>query len=114
MENPATWGRAERIVNNVLDSYAVDQVRPEEHRTVIGLSVERQITDALRAEGLLLPATAGGKPLEDLRNDAIGVYGEAIFALFDSYEWDSATGPDLFGKTLADLWDDGAAAGKRG
>lgn len=113
MENPDTWTTAERIVSNVIDSFNDDQMKPAEHRRVSGLSLVRQITDALRAEGLLLPRTAGGKPLEAVRDDAIGVYGELLFGLFDGYEWDSASGPDLFGKTLADLWDDGAAYGTR-
>lgn len=50
MENPATWGRAEHIVQDVLrrreDSRASGEFR-------CGLSLARQITDALRAEGLL-------------------------------------------------------------
>lgn len=48
MENPATWGRAERVVSdawtNWYDAHA---------KGVVGLSLPRTITDALRAEGLL-------------------------------------------------------------
>lgn len=47
MENPATWGRAEKVVDQV--------IRDHRDRTdsVIGLSLTRRITDALRREGLL-------------------------------------------------------------
>lgn len=54
-ENPATWGRAERIVNRVIDEHF------DHHRKVIageaepiaGLSLIRKITDALREANLL-------------------------------------------------------------
>lgn len=48
MENPATWGKAEHVVHEALR--VADAVRMD---FVCGLSVERQITDALRAAGLL-------------------------------------------------------------
>lgn len=48
MENPATHGEAERIVVKVLDEHFANQ-----EKAIIGLSLERQITDALREAGLL-------------------------------------------------------------
>lgn len=55
MENPATWGPAEKIVRDVLDDFFENQAKPitDESKTICGLSLERRITDALRAEGLL-------------------------------------------------------------
>jgi hypothetical protein len=49
MENPATWTKAEHIVSHVLTRFD-DQQR----QGVVGLSLARQITDALRAGGLLV------------------------------------------------------------
>jgi hypothetical protein len=48
MENPATWGRAERVVSDALE--AALKARDEGY---VGFSTPRQITDALRREGLL-------------------------------------------------------------
>lgn len=48
MENPATWTEAEHVVSRVLKEAWIDD---GEFRC--GLSVERQITDALRKAGLL-------------------------------------------------------------
>lgn len=48
MENPATWGRAERVVAKAIKNFQ-DQTVPQ----TAGLSLVRQITDALRADGLL-------------------------------------------------------------
>ena len=48
MENPATWGTAEKIVSKVLSE--TDNILPE---FICGLSLERRITDALREAGLL-------------------------------------------------------------
>ncbi len=48
MENPATWGEAERIVNETLCSAYEDRAAG-----VIGLSTARRVTDALRTAGLL-------------------------------------------------------------
>lgn len=45
-ENPSTWGQAENAVWQVLR----DQDKDVE---VVGLSLVRQITDALRGQGLL-------------------------------------------------------------
>lgn len=59
MENPATWGEAEKIVQKTLDA-VTDEIYergPEGYR--IGLSVARRITDALRDEGLLPPDNSG-------------------------------------------------------
>lgn len=50
MENPATWGPAERIVRQVMDDDFQMNLSPE---PICGLSIERRITDALRAAGLL-------------------------------------------------------------
>lgn len=52
MENPATWGPAEHAVQDVLDRYRVGQ-----NNEVCGLSLARQITDALREQGLLNDTT---------------------------------------------------------
>ena len=48
MENPATWGKAEKVVAQAQEKWQRDR----ENR-VIGLSEVRSITDALRREGLL-------------------------------------------------------------
>ena len=55
MENPATWGEAERIVEGVLISFFENQDRrpADPVKILCGLSLERQITDALRGAGLL-------------------------------------------------------------
>lgn len=53
MENPATWGHAERVVNEVIRDHRRNTERPPMERT-IGLSLTRQIIDALRREGLLV------------------------------------------------------------
>lgn len=55
MENPATWGEAERIVSEVLNRFFENQERAitDPDKVMMGLSVERNITDALRAAGLL-------------------------------------------------------------
>ena len=50
MENPATWGDAEKIVNQTMVDY-YETVKSGEALT--GLSLIRQITDALRKAGLL-------------------------------------------------------------
>jgi hypothetical protein len=52
MENPATWGEAEKIVNRALDEFYENIHKPVDER-VIGLSLARSITDALREAGLL-------------------------------------------------------------
>jgi hypothetical protein len=50
MENPTTWGLAEKVIRNVIekDHYA-KLAEPE----LCGFSLEKQIADALRAAGLL-------------------------------------------------------------
>lgn len=48
MENPATWGRAEHVVAD-----ALERAHEQDAQHVVGLSHIRQITDALRAAGLL-------------------------------------------------------------
>lgn len=55
MENPATWGEAERIVQQVLDDFFANQNKPitDPAKYIAGLSLERKITDALREAGLL-------------------------------------------------------------
>ena len=53
-ENPATWGKAEYVVQDVLKED--DHQRSLEAITgeyLCGLSLTRRITDALRAAGLL-------------------------------------------------------------
>lgn len=49
MENPATWGKAEQVVHDVRLKWEEDR-----ENVVLGLSLERRITNALRQEGLLL------------------------------------------------------------
>lgn len=55
MENPATWGPAEKIVHDVLNEQdnILPRLRPSPGEVLCGLSLERQITDALREAGLL-------------------------------------------------------------
>lgn len=48
MENPATWGPAEKVVSRILAEQ--DDV---ESQFLCGLSLARRITDALREAGLL-------------------------------------------------------------
>lgn len=52
MENPASWTRAEHVVNDVLDEIAENEARPPGQR-LFGWSRAMQITSALRREGLL-------------------------------------------------------------
>lgn len=52
MENPATWGPAERIVRQVLDEDHRNRQLPPAERQ-IGMSLEMRITSALREAGLL-------------------------------------------------------------
>lgn len=49
MEDPSTWGEAERVVKG-----ALAQAAEADRAGVYGLSLVRQITDALRGAGLLL------------------------------------------------------------
>lgn len=55
MENPATHGKAEKIVSKVLDDFFENQQRAitDPVFVLFGPSLERRITDALRKEGLL-------------------------------------------------------------
>jgi len=50
MENPATWGKAERVVDKAIKDH---QAAWDERPPRIGLSQVRCITDALREAGLL-------------------------------------------------------------
>lgn len=52
MENPDTWGPAEHAVRKVLDENFANQLKPPSER-MIGMSLERRITEALREAGLL-------------------------------------------------------------
>jgi hypothetical protein len=52
MENPATWGPAEKIVDRILGEMILRAARPEEE-ALCGLSWARRVTDALRSAGLL-------------------------------------------------------------
>ena len=56
MENPATWGPAERVVREVLDE---ERALRQDGQVVIGLSLEMRITDALREAGLLMGSQEG-------------------------------------------------------
>jgi hypothetical protein len=55
MENPATWGEAERVVRHVLDEHWKNKklALTDPDKVMTGLSLERKITDALREAGLL-------------------------------------------------------------
>lgn len=53
MEDPATWGPVEKIIDRVMEDHA--RARAEEPG-LCGLSLARQIADALRKEGLLKDA----------------------------------------------------------
>jgi hypothetical protein len=50
MENPNTHGKAEQIVRQVLNEWWAFQ---HDDDVVIGLSIEMQITNALREAGML-------------------------------------------------------------
>lgn len=52
MESPDTWGPAEKAVQRAYVDWVENLHKPADER-VIGLSLYRQITDALRAAGLL-------------------------------------------------------------
>ena len=58
MENPATWSEAEIVVGRVLEWFFENQVKSitDPTKIVVGLSLERRITDALREAGLLKEA----------------------------------------------------------
>jgi hypothetical protein len=49
MENPATWGRAEGIISRAYAEWSESR-----NKGIIGLSLARQIADALRDAGLLI------------------------------------------------------------
>lgn len=55
MENPSTWGEAERIVQQVLDDFFANQKKrvTDPTKIMIGRSLPRHVTDALREAGLL-------------------------------------------------------------
>ena len=48
MENPATWGEAEKVIRQAYDAHSEDRAKG-----VYGLSLVRRIADALREAGLL-------------------------------------------------------------
>jgi len=50
MENPATWGEAEKIIQSVYLNHLENLRKPDK---TIGLSLYWQIADALREAGLL-------------------------------------------------------------
>ena len=49
VENPSTWGEAERVVDE-----AMRRATELQEQGLMGLSVARQVTDALREHGLLV------------------------------------------------------------
>lgn len=49
-ENPASWGEAERIISDTIDTF--DRTM-HEHPDLCGATLPRQIADALREAGLL-------------------------------------------------------------
>lgn len=55
MENPASWGPAERVVSGVLDEFFENQERAitDPEKVIAGTSLPSQITAALRRAGLL-------------------------------------------------------------
>jgi hypothetical protein len=55
VENPATWGPAEKIINKVYIDWVENLHKPADER-VTGLSLQRQVADALREAGLLKDA----------------------------------------------------------
>ena len=57
MENPATWGPAEKIIARTLDEFDENKRRSPDER-IIGWSLPRQITYALQQSGLLLKENA--------------------------------------------------------
>lgn len=55
MENPASWGKAEHVVDNVLGEWWANREKQmtDPTKRITGPSLARQITDALREAGLL-------------------------------------------------------------
>lgn len=51
MENPMSWGKAEHVVSD-----AIKQAERGREEMRMGFSMVKQITNALRAEGLLVDA----------------------------------------------------------
>lgn len=54
MENPATWGKAEKIIDKAHQDFWTDRASGN-----YGLSLPRRIADALREAGLLRDETQG-------------------------------------------------------
>ena len=52
MENPETWGSAEKIVQGCVDSFFENMSKPPEEKKY-GFSLAAQVTSALRSAGLL-------------------------------------------------------------
>jgi len=48
MENPDTWGKAEKIIDQAITDYARDVLHG-----IVGLSLARRIADDLRAAGMV-------------------------------------------------------------
>jgi hypothetical protein len=61
VENPRTWGEAESIVNDVIHAHDahVHAVSTGQAEPVIGLSLARRVTDALRKANLLNDTDTG-------------------------------------------------------
>lgn len=74
MENPATWGEAERIVHQVL----LDAQLGAGEGQIIGLSVVREIVDALHRKKLLVD------------HEATGSEGSQRYERRMSHDWDAA------------------------
>lgn len=52
------------------------------------------------------------KTRDEYRDEAVSMYGEAIFGLFkDEPEYRNPDGPDKFREILVNLWEDGATIG---
>jgi retron-type reverse transcriptase len=77
MENPATWGEAERVVQGVFNKLTEEEanyrLNPATRR--YGLSPARRITDALRKAGLLKE----DKPPSLNDNELPGMWSAADF-----------------------------------
>lgn len=70
-----TWGKAEQVV-----SAAISRHRQDVTDGVIGLSLARKITDALRAEGLLDADTAGLDRLLFEAREHVAMWGDVVEA----------------------------------
>lgn len=78
MENPATWGEAERVVASVLYDNENNFVKRRGNE-LVGLSVVRRITDALRVAGLI--TTKMSDPTEGMTEAEMAAYYQSTHDL---------------------------------